>query len=131
MSSIEDLPSCVTRIDMESKQSVDGNSKSLNGKSFTNRFKFGGTGSTTKNTLKISTGTTSAVKVVVYAMASSSTSTGTVVASGSGSAVTLLTNSGSALAASEEVSVTPDSDGNIYVYSTDSTMNIYYLYISQ
>ena len=134
MTQITDLPSCVTCIDPNTKQSVDKNSKSLNGKTFSYRFKFGGTDDTddhSKNALKISTGTTSAVKVVVYAMCSNSSNTGSIKASGSGDAVTLLTNGGSALAASEELSVTPDSDGNIYIWAADNAMNVYYLYISQ
>ena len=133
MSAITDLPSCVTRIDTNSKQAVDANEKSLNEKSFTARFKFGGKDSDTHsaNALKIATGTTSAVKVVVYAMCSNKTNTGSVKAAGSGAAVTLLTNDGAALVASEEVSVTPDSDGNIYVWAADNAMNVYYLYISQ
>ena len=133
MSAISDLPSCVDRIDTASKQAVDSNNKSLNGKSFTSRFKFGGKDTDTHNAnaLKINTGTTAAVKVVVYAMCSSSANTGSVKAAGSGDAVTLLTNSGSSLAASEEVAVTPDSDGNIFIWAADNAMNIYYLHISQ
>ena len=133
MTSINDMPSCVTQIDTGAKQKVTNNNKSLNNKSFTHRFQFSGTDGDThnKNALKINTGTTSAVKVVVYAMCGNSASTGSVKAAGSGNAVTLLTNGGNDLAASNEVSVTPDSNGDIYVWAADSAMNVYYLYISQ
>ena len=133
MSLITDLPSCVTRIDTNSKQDVDSNSKSLNGKDFTNRFKFGGKDSDSHaaNALKIDTGTTSEVKVIVYAMCSSADKTGSVKAAGDGEAITVLTNDGTSLAASEEVTVTPDSNGFIYIWAADNAMNVYYLYISQ
>ena len=137
MTAITDLPSSVERIDENGKQQVDANKKNLNNKNFTYRFKFGGKDSlkdgTHTNALKISTGTTSPVKVIVYAMSSSKTASGTVMAMGDGDEVTLLINGGESLAASEEISVTPDKDKNIYVYASGNgnAMNIYYLYISQ
>lgn len=130
MTKIEDIPSSVIRVDTDSKQSVDENSKTANGKSFAYRFKFGGKGSKTSNCLKISMNTTSAVKVTVYAMCSSSSKTGVVTALGSGDGVELLSNSGTELKYVEDVSVTPDSEGNIYIYATGNAMNIYYLEVN-
>ena len=63
-------------------------------------------------------------------MSSSSSKTGTVKAAGA-TAVELLTNGGTALAASDEVSVTPDSEGNIYIYAADQAMNVYYLVVKK
>lgn len=133
MTALENLPSSVTRIDTSSKQSIDANNKSLNGKSFTHRFKFGGKDNDTHaaNALKITTGTTSSVKIIAYAMSSSNGTTGYLKVKGNGDAIVLHTNDGSSLTASEEINVTPDSEGNIYIWADTQAMNLYYLYISQ
>ena len=130
MTQFGDMPSAVTRVEPNSKQAVDSSNKAANGKSFSNRFKFGGKGTKTSNCLKISMNTTSAVKVTVYAMCSSDSKTGVVTALGSGDGVELLSNSGTELKYAEDVSVTPDSEGNIYIYATGNAMNIYYLEVN-
>lgn len=131
MTNLTNLPNCVTRIDTNSKQAVDSNSKVLNGKNFSNRFKFGGkdTDTHSANALKIATGVTTDIKIIVYAMSSSSGKTGYLKVQGGGDAIVLHENDGSALTVSDETNVKPDSEGNIFIWADTQAMNIYYLSI--
>ena len=126
MTAITDLPTAVTRIDSGNKQSVDANNKG----DYTHRFKFGGIGSKSANCLKIAMNTTASVKITVFAMCSNNSKTGVVTAIGSGDPVEILSHGGTDLGSATDVSVTPDSSGDIYIYATTNAMNVYYLEIN-
>lgn len=101
---------------------IDENEKSIDEYSFTKRLKFGGSGSTTKNTIKFTT--SASANVTIYYMSGKSAtertllltnSTGTTVASG--------INNGDAIG-----SFTTDSAidaGTYYIYSAGSGINVY------
>ena len=102
--------------------SIDANPKSIDGYSFTKRLKFGGGGSTSKNSIRFTT-TGSATITVYYIGGKSGESRKLVLADSTGAEVTNGTNDGTAIASFSTTSAV--AAGTYYIYSAGSGINVY------
>ena len=102
--------------------SIDANSKSIDGYSFTKRLKFGGGGGTSKNSISFTT-TGSATITVYYMSGKSGVSRKLVFAGSTGAEVTSGTNDGTAIASFSTTSAV--AAGTYYIYSEKDGINIY------
>ena len=101
--------------------SIDANSKSIDGYSFTKRLKFKGSGGTSKNSIKFTT--TGSATITVYYMSASSNNSRTLNLSNGTNVVASGTNDGNAIASFSTTSAV--AAGTYYIYSADSGINVY------
>lgn len=101
--------------------SIDANSKSIDGYLFTKRLKFGGSGSTSKNSIKFTT--TDSATITVYYMSGSSGNSRTLNLSDGTTVVASGTNDGNAIASFSTTSAV--EAGTYYIYSQNSGINVY------
>lgn len=102
--------------------SIDENSKSIDGYSFAKRLKFGGSGSTSKNSISFKTND-SATITVYYMSASSNGNFRTLNLSDGTDVVASGTNDGTAIASFSTTSAV--AAGTYYIYSAGSGINVY------
>lgn len=102
--------------------SIDANSKSIDGYLFAKRLKFGGSGSTSKNSISFTT-TGSATITVYYMSGKSGESRKLVLADSTGAEVTSGTNNGTAIASFSTTSAV--AAGTYYIYSAGNGINVY------
>ena len=100
---------------------VDENSKSIDGYSFTKRLKFGGSGSTSKNSIKFTT--TDSATITVYFISGSSGNSRTLNLYDGTDVVASGTNDGTAIASFSTTSAV--AAGTYYIYSAGSGINVY------
>lgn len=100
---------------------VDANSKSIDGYSFAKRLKFGGSGSTSKNSIKFTT--TDSATITVYFISGSSGNSRTLNLSDGTDVVASGTNDGTAIASFSTTSAV--AAGTYYIYSAGSGINVY------
>lgn len=102
--------------------SIDENSKSIDGYSFAKRLKFGGSGITSKNSIRFTTND-SATITVYYMSASSNGNSRTLNLSDGTDVVASGTNDGTAIASFSTTSAV--AAGTYYIYSAGSGINVY------